>query len=107
MAYVVNFDEYADTGPHWIALYINSNAVTYFDSFGVEPISKEIKKFINKIAFKGSTIMTNIFKMQAYDSVMCEYFSIGVIDSMLNGKNLTGLTNLFSPNNFKDNDKII
>ena len=46
-AYVVNIDEYSDIGTHWIALYVNNKTVTYFDSFGVEHIPKEIKKFIN------------------------------------------------------------
>ena len=44
--YVINLDEYSDIGTHWIALYINSKTITYFDSFGVERIPKEIKKFI-------------------------------------------------------------
>ena len=47
-AYAINLDEYSDIGTHWIALYNSNNNVTYFDSFGVEHISKEIKKFINK-----------------------------------------------------------
>ena len=40
-AYVINLDEYSDIGTHWIALWVNNN-VTYFDSFGVEHIPKEI-----------------------------------------------------------------
>ena len=46
-AYVINLDEYSDIGTHWVALYLNNN-VTYFDSFGVEHIPKEIKSFINR-----------------------------------------------------------
>ena len=46
-AYVINLDEYSDIGTHWIALYVLNNDVTYFDSFGVEHISKEIKAFIS------------------------------------------------------------
>ena len=45
-AYVINLDEYSDTGTHWIALYVNNKTVTYFDSFGIEHIPKEVKKFI-------------------------------------------------------------
>ena len=71
-------------------------------SFGVEHIPKEIKIFIDK-----SIVVTNIFRIQAYDSVMCGYFCIGFIDFMLAGKTLTDFTNLFSPNNFKKNDEII
>ena len=39
--YIINLGEYSDIGTHWINLYIENN-VTYFDSFGVEHIPKEI-----------------------------------------------------------------
>ena len=77
-------------------MYVLNNDVTSFDSFGVEHIPKEIKTFISN-----KNIKTNIFRIQAYDSIMCRYFCIGFIDFMLVGKNLTDFTNLFSPNNFK------
>ena len=67
-AYVIILDEYSDIGTHWIALYALNNIVTYFHSFGVEHISKEIKKFIGN-----KNIITNIFKIQEYDSVMWIY----------------------------------
>ena len=66
MEYVVNFDEYADIGVYWNALYELSNNVTYFDSFGVEHIPKEIKIFIDK-----SIVVTNISRIQAYDGDIC------------------------------------
>ena len=40
-AYVINLDEYKSIGTHWIALYVNAENVTYFDSFGVEHILKK------------------------------------------------------------------
>ena len=83
-------------------MYVKNNDVIYFDSFRVEHIPKEIKAFINN-----KNIKTNIFRIQAYDSIMCGYFCIGFIDFMLKGKTLTEYTNLFSPNNFKKNDDII
>ena len=52
-------------------------------------------------------IITNIYRIQAYDSIMCGYFCIGFINFMFNGKSLTDYTNLFSPNDFKKNDDII
>ena len=61
-AYAINLDEYSDIGSHWIASYSLNNNVTYFDSFGVKHIPKEIKKFIER-----STIITNIFRIQAFD----------------------------------------
>ena len=39
-AYIINLDEYSDIGTHWVALYVQNNDVTYFDSFGVEHIPK-------------------------------------------------------------------
>ena len=102
-AYIINLDECSDIGTHWVALYLqNNNNVIYFDSFGVEHIPKEIKAFINN-----KNIKTYIFRVQAYDSIICGYFCIGFIDFMLAGKTLTEYTNLFSPNNSKKNDDII
>ena len=40
-AYLINLDEYSDIGTHWVALYVQSNNVTYFDSFGVEHAFKK------------------------------------------------------------------
>ena len=45
-AYVINLEEYADVGTHWIALYVKNNGLIYFDSFGVEHGPKEIKRII-------------------------------------------------------------
>ena len=45
-AYIINLDEYSDIGTHWIALYVSNNDVTYFDSFGVEHIPKELKHLL-------------------------------------------------------------
>ena len=103
-AYIIDLDEYSDIGTHWVALHVNKNDVTYFDSFGVEHIPKEIKAFINN-----NNITTNIFRIQGYDSIMCEYFCIGFIDFVFKGKTFKkkDFTNLFSPNNFKRKDDII
>ena len=72
-AYVINLDESRDIGTHWVALHVNNKTIIYFDSFGVEHIPKEIMKFIES-GFPGNkNIITNIYRIQAYDSVMC-YF---------------------------------
>ena len=71
------------------------------DSFGVELIPQEIKKFI-----EDKNNITNIYKIQAYDP-MCGQFCIGFIDSMLKGKSLLNYTNLLSPDDYEQNDKII
>ena len=59
--YVIHLDEYKSIGTHWIALYVNVNNGTYFNSSGVEHISKEIR---NK------KIVTNIYRIQACGSIM-------------------------------------
>ena len=102
-AYVINLEECSDVGTNWVALYVHNDDVTYFDSFGVEHISKDIRTFIDF----SLSITTNIFRIQAYDLIMCRYFCIGFIDFMLAGKTLTEYINIFSLNNFKENDYIV
>ena len=93
MAYIINLDEYESTETHWIFLYVNSENVTYFDSFRVEHIPKEIKKFIGN-----KNIITNIYRIQGYDSIMCRYFCIECTDFMLKDESLLEYKNLLSPN---------
>ena len=71
-----------------MALYVNGNNVTYFDSFGVEYIPKETEKFM-----KNKNIVTNINSLQAYHSIMNIYFYIEFIDFMFKGKILTNFKN--------------
>ena len=109
-AYVINSDEYENTGTHWVALFVKTNEAIYFESFGVAHIPKEINKFINNDKTKSSylkRIKSNIFRIQAYDSIMCGYFCIEFINYMLKGKTLLDYTNLFSPNDFKKGNRVI
>ena len=111
-AYVINLDQYRDIGTHWVALYVHNKTVTYFDSFGVEHIPKEIIKFIgneqsSSAKARDKNIITNIYRIQAHDLIMCGYFCTGFINFMFNGNSLTDYTSLFSPNDFKKNDDII
>ena len=101
-AYVINLDEYADVGTHWIALFCNRSEIVYFDSFGVEHVPEDIKKIVGN-----ESIIGNIFRVQANNSVMCGYFCIWFIDFMLAGKKLTDFTSFFSPYDFEKNDNII
>ena len=87
--YVINLDEYSNTGTNRIALYSLNDNVTYFDSFGVEYNPKKIKIFIDK-----STVTRIFFIIEAYDSVMCEYFCVAFIAFMLEGKTLRGFTKI-------------
>ena len=101
-AYVINLDEYADIGTHWIGLFCNRSQIVYFDSFGVEYVPEEIKQFVGD-----KNIIANIYWVQANNSVMCGYFCIEFIDFMLAGKKLTDFTRMSSPYDLKKNDDII
>ena len=50
----------------------------YFDSSGVEHTPKKIQKFIGN-----KSIITNVYTVQVYGSIMRGYFCIGLIDFML------------------------
>ena len=100
-AYVINLDEYSDIGTHWVAFYVDGKTATYFDSLGIEHFPREIKNFTNK------NITANIYRVQNNDLIMCGYFCIGFINYMFMSKILADYTNLFSPNNFKNNDDIV
>ena len=99
---MINLEEYADVGTHWIVLFCNRNKIVYFDSFGVEHVPEEIKEFVGN-----KNIIANIFRVEANNSIMCGYFCIGFIDLMLVDKKLTDFTSLFSPYDFKKSDDII
>ena len=82
--------------------FVKKNEIVYFDSFGIEHIHEEIKKF-----FGNRNIKANMFRVQANNSIMYGYFCIGFIDLMLASKTLTDYTNLFSPYGFNKNGIII
>ena len=76
-------------------MYHHDN-LTYFDNFEV------VKKIIGI-----NKIITNIYRIQANDSSMWEYFCIGFIDSMIKGKSLLDFTDFFSTNKYEKNDKAL
>ena len=74
----------------------NSNIeIIYFDSFGVEEGCWHVPKEIKKI-FGDKNIKTNVFRIQAHNSIMCGHFCMGFIDFMFAGKTLIDYTSLFS-----------
>ena len=102
VAYLLNLDEYAAGETHWIDLFLTGIEVIYFDTFGVERIPEDIKKFIGNKNIKG-----NIFRVESNNSIMCGYFCIEFIDSILANEKLTDFISLFSPYGFEKNDNII
>ena len=93
--YVINLDQYENIGRHGVALFVKPKYVVYFDSFGIEHIPKEIEHAIGNKETK-----ENIFRIQAYHSIVCGYFCIEFINYMFDGKSLTDFTSLFSPYDF-------
>ena len=90
-AYVINLDECADVGTHWIALFCTRSEIVYFDSFGVEHVPEGIKESIGN-----KNIKANIFRVQANNSIACGYFCIGLVNFMFANKKLTDFTSMFS-----------
>ena len=74
MIYIINLDEYKSVGTHCIALDKNGDSVTYFDSFGVEYILKEIRKLIDN-----KNITANIYRIQENDSIMRDAFVLDLL----------------------------
>ena len=72
--YVTNLDHFKSIGTRWKALYVNGNNVIYFDRFRVEHISKETEIFIGN-----KNIITNIYRIQIYNLIICGHFCIGYI----------------------------
>ena len=68
---------------------------------GLKIFQKKLKKLIE------SNIIINVYRIQAFDSIMCGYSCIGFIDFMLKSESLLEHTNLFSPNDYEKNNKTI
>ena len=98
-ASVIILDVFKSIGTHKMSLDISGDTgskyhnVTYFDSFGVKYIPKGIWKFIGD-----KNITANIYRKQAYDSIMCRKFCVGFISFMIKGTKFLDYTNLFSTN---------
>ena len=100
--YVINLDDKNSKVTHWVSLFIDKNLAVYFDSFGIEYIPQEV---LNKIRDK--SITHNVFRIQDNESITCGFYCVAFIEYMLAEKTLSDYTNLFSPNDYKKNSKII
>ena len=89
-------------GIHWASLFTDRNTAVCFFSFGTEYIPEEV---LSKIKDKLTTHI--IFRIQDNDFIICDFYCIAFIKYMLARKTLLEYTNLFSPNDYKKNGKII
>ena len=98
-AHAINLDEYKSIGTHWVTLYVKANNKVYFDSFGVGHVPKKFKKpWEAKIQYQISI---------EYRHAIRQFFWTDFIDFMLKDKSLVDYTNLFSPHDYENNEKII
>ena len=97
--YVYSRDNLSKTKDGAYIVNLNGDNVTYFESFRVQHFPKEMKKVIGN-----QSIITNIYRIQKYDSIMCGYICIGFIDFMLKRKSLL---EFFSLNKYEKNEKVI
>ena len=102
MVFEINLNEYKSIRSFSIAFYLNGGNLTNFGSFGVKHIPNEIKK-----PRENKTITTNIYRIQANNSVMCEYFWMGLIDFIQEYNRCLNHLNLFQPYKYGKNDKVI
>ena len=96
-AFVINLDEYESIETHWTDLYVNGDNVTYFHSFEIECIPKEVKNFLGI-----KKIRAKIYDIQKENvSVLCGHFFIRFIVFILKYKSLLNYTNLFSAKEYE------
>ena len=66
----------------------------------------EFNIFLKKIKIRDKSVTRNIFRIQDHKSIMCAFYCIAFIEYVLAGKTFLDYTNLFSPNDYKRNDKM-
>ena len=101
--YATNLNDKDSKRTHWVSLFIDRNLAVYcILLFGIEYIPQEV---LNKI--RNKSVTHNVFRIQDNESIVCGFYFITFIEYMLVGKSLLDFTNLFFPNDYKKNDKII
>ena len=86
---------------HLVSLFIDKNVTVYFDSFGIEYILLEV---LSKIR----NILLAIYLKYKIMNLLCSTFIASLSWNIcFRKKTLLNYTVLFSPNKYKNNDKII
>ena len=101
-AYVMNLNEQQMQAHIGLLYFVTKVKLFNCEIFGVEHVPEEIKEFVGN-----KSIIANIFRVQASNSVMCGYFSKGFIDFMLAGKKFIDFTIMFSAYDFDKNEQVI
>ena len=90
------------TGFHYLLINRLLCIFIFFLGGGFKYILKEV---LSKI--KEKSLTRNIFRIEHDDSIICVFYCIAFIEYMLTGKALLDYTNLFSPNDYEKNNKIM
>ena len=100
--YIASLGDKNSKGKHWVSLFIDKYTTVYFDSFGIKYVPLVV---LNKI--KDKSLTHNIFRIQDNESIMCWFHCIAFIAYIVAAKSLLDYINLFSPNDYRKNDKIV
>ena len=101
--YFINLDDSTGAGTHWVCVYNCGTECIYFDPFGIDP-STEILKFMR--ASKKKMLMST-YQIQNVESIMCGYFCIYIVNSLLNRSAFHDILLEFDPNDYEFNDSLV
>ena len=101
---IINTDPHNEPGEHWVAVYVNKNRIgIYFDSYGLQPLNKEINNFLN-IYCKCWTYNSTV--IQGVTSVNCGQYCVLFVLLKSIGHSLFDIIKLFTKR-FDINDKLV
>jgi len=103
-AYIINTHSSNRPGEHWVAVTFNRNGdATYFDSYGLPPLDKEITNFITQ---NSPTWTYNKQVIQSLLGTVCGYYCIYVLNAVARGNNLQKwLQKTFRTTDHHNNDR--
>ena len=101
-SYIINFEKYKSIGMHWMPFMLMVRAQDTLIALMLNTFQKKYKKIVDE-----KNVIKYFFKIQAYDSIICEYFCTGFIGSLFRGKRPTRFMNIFLPHHSKKSNKVI
>jgi hypothetical protein len=104
-AYVINTHASDKPGEHWLAIFYDDNGVaTFFDSFGQSPAFYKLKSFLLRTSRRFNH---NTRQLQSIQATTCGFYCVYFIQLMSRSLTLSDILELFSGDNFNENDKRI
>lgn len=102
VSFIINLSNCNEKGSHFVALYISSKKIYYFDSYGLPPFSPEIIKFIKKNTALQRKFEYNSQLIQSKNSILCGYFCIAFLMSFDKKMTKTSFNKIFKNENNND-----